>query len=493
MMSDNYNLDAIPNTIFDNIIIDNSLNLDEIFDITFMQDPEIVTSSVGAEIDQTPTVNCFEVDMGSIINAHEAITSNVLQHDCMWSGVCQDASHPAKPKNMKFSVKQVCRDFEKELGWTSSSESENGKKQNTQKNVLMINFTEEENTIETHMENHNMPEMFENKLQSLPTPPPQLPSELLVSNVISQVIPRTYTPQTFSIKQEAPANFLFDQYFLPPSTTIKAPPGFSASLQITQPPPLRALPNFIKVEKIEPGSNGNIVKFIPKPCAINQLDEPIIHHKLPPQLKIEPIYIYNAQKMPTQKPLQFLNFGGPVAPKTEQLKSNDLKKGTKKRKTDEKPPKKPPTKKKVVKDTFKDTFNTYNCTVQSNFQKLIPIQKCNSELDDQPLSYEKRNMHNDMERQRRIGMRNLFVELKKAIPTLDDRERVPKVNILKEAISYCEKIKRDENILNDLRRQHNRLIMRAMKLGLSPKSIGSSTSSASSFTGGEEEFVFEEI
>lgn len=125
-MSDNYNLDAIPNSIFDNIIVDNSLNLDEIFDITFMQDPDLHTLTNDSEsFINSSSSSIFEVDMGSVVNAQEAISSHppTLQHDCMWSGVCQDPSHPSKSKNMKFSVNQVCREFEKDLGWTSSSES----------------------------------------------------------------------------------------------------------------------------------------------------------------------------------------------------------------------------------------------------------------------------------------------------------------------------------------------------------------------------------
>lgn len=120
-MSDNYNLDAIPNSIFDNIIIDNSMNLDEIFDITLMQEPDL---QIDDEKKGNSSSSAFEVDLGSIIHAQEASTSSGLKHDCMWSGVCP--SHPAKPKNMKFSVQNVCREFEKELGWTSSSESETG-------------------------------------------------------------------------------------------------------------------------------------------------------------------------------------------------------------------------------------------------------------------------------------------------------------------------------------------------------------------------------
>lgn len=124
-----YNLDAIPDSIFDNIIIDNSLNMDEIFDVGFTQIPDLEVDELLKLSSRNMESGKFEVDVGSVVQAQEAGTLHpqILQHDCMWSGTCQDESHPCKPKNKKFSVQSVCREFEKELGWTSSSESETGK------------------------------------------------------------------------------------------------------------------------------------------------------------------------------------------------------------------------------------------------------------------------------------------------------------------------------------------------------------------------------
>lgn len=45
----------------------------------------------------------------------------------------------------------------------------------------------------------------------------------------------------------------------------------------------------------------------------------------------------------------------------------------------------------------------------------------------------KRNLHNDMERQRRISMKNSFDVLKRHVPAIADKDRVAKVNILKQA------------------------------------------------------------
>lgn len=77
---------------------------------------------------------------------------------------------------------------------------------------------------------------------------------------------------------------------------------------------------------------------------------------------------------------------------------------------------------------------------------------------------EKRNLHNDMERQRRIGLKNLFEELKRQIPNLRDKERAPKVNILREAATLCTRLNREQEQLNALRKQQQRLYARVRQL-----------------------------
>lgn len=83
---------------------------------------------------------------------------------------------------------------------------------------------------------------------------------------------------------------------------------------------------------------------------------------------------------------------------------------------------------------------------------------------DEVETLEKRNLHNNMERQRRIGLKNLFEELKYQIPSLKDKERAPKVNILREAASYCTKLRRDEDLHAELTKKHNRLMTRVRNL-----------------------------
>lgn len=75
------------------------------------------------------------------------------------------------------------------------------------------------------------------------------------------------------------------------------------------------------------------------------------------------------------------------------------------------------------------------------------IIKRHYSVDETADTIEKRNLHNDMERQRRIGLKNLFEALKKQIPSIKDKERAPKVNILREAAKLCEALTREDQQL----------------------------------------------
>lgn len=74
---------------------------------------------------------------------------------------------------------------------------------------------------------------------------------------------------------------------------------------------------------------------------------------------------------------------------------------------------------------------------------------------------EKRNLHNDLERQRRVGLKNLFEELKCQIPSLRDKERAPKVSILREAAQLCTELSREQETLFALRKQREKLLQTA--------------------------------
>ncbi|KPJ07478.1 Myc protein [Papilio machaon] len=77
---------------------------------------------------------------------------------------------------------------------------------------------------------------------------------------------------------------------------------------------------------------------------------------------------------------------------------------------------------------------------------------------------ERRSIHNDMERQRRIGLKNLFDELKKQIPATRDKERAPKVVILREAAALCRKLREDDYERENLQKQQNKLVAKLRKL-----------------------------
>lgn len=77
---------------------------------------------------------------------------------------------------------------------------------------------------------------------------------------------------------------------------------------------------------------------------------------------------------------------------------------------------------------------------------------------------ERRSIHNDMERLRRIGLKNLFDELKKQIPATRDKERAPKVVILREAAALCRKLREEELQREVLRKQQAKLLSKLKRL-----------------------------
>lgn len=81
---------------------------------------------------------------------------------------------------------------------------------------------------------------------------------------------------------------------------------------------------------------------------------------------------------------------------------------------------------------------------------------------------EKRSLHNNMERQRRVDLRNAFDDLRVLVPEVSCKERAAKVVILREAASYCDQLGSDStNYLKqvaELRRQQERLRARVSQL-----------------------------
>ncbi|CAG4950902.1 myc proto-oncogene protein [Colias croceus] len=92
--------------------------------------------------------------------------------------------------------------------------------------------------------------------------------------------------------------------------------------------------------------------------------------------------------------------------------------------------------------------------------------RSNTDTDSEAESpeIERRSIHNDMERLRRIGLKNLFDELKKQIPATRDKDRAPKVVILREAAALCRKLREEELEREYLKKQQNKLITKLKKL-----------------------------
>ncbi|CAG9793669.1 unnamed protein product [Diatraea saccharalis] len=87
-----------------------------------------------------------------------------------------------------------------------------------------------------------------------------------------------------------------------------------------------------------------------------------------------------------------------------------------------------------------------------------------TESEGEAPDIERRSIHNDMERLRRIGLKNLFDELKKQIPATRDKERAPKVVILREAAALCRKMRDEDSQREVLKKQQAKLITKLKKL-----------------------------
>lgn len=89
-----------------------------------------------------------------------------------------------------------------------------------------------------------------------------------------------------------------------------------------------------------------------------------------------------------------------------------------------------------------------------------PKSMSRSSSDDE-LDTEKRSLHNNMERQRRIELRNAFEDLRILVPAVEKKEKAPKVAILRQAAVYCDTLNEMNQIsmaqVADLRRRQERL------------------------------------
>jgi Max protein len=278
-------------------------------------------------------------------------------------------------------------------------------------------------------------------------PPPSPPNAIPVSASLE-----IFQNQQPTIKEEKPSFTVIN--IQPASTSVRFPIGTLTKLE----------PTMNVIAKTE----NRLAQRIKTEPVISE----VIHHQHITQIstsKVDPIHgvHQNLAKKPQNFPIQTRQF----IPIIQNVKATNEalfdKLSKKKRKTMKKL--------KRFKASLKDLATNHK---PRKYTKRSP--RINSDDNSEGTSIEKRSIHNNMERKRRIDMKNLFFELKHAIPTLEPQERVAKVNILRAAISYCNQIQREEKLLMELRRKNKRLMMRINKLGASSISKASSIGSFSS-------------
>ncbi|XP_031828969.1 bHLH transcription factor Myc isoform X2 [Nomia melanderi] len=91
----------------------------------------------------------------------------------------------------------------------------------------------------------------------------------------------------------------------------------------------------------------------------------------------------------------------------------------------------------------------------------LPAAIVSRSSSDDELDTEKRSLHNNMERQRRIELRNAFEELRVLVPAVESKEKAPKVAILRQAAVYCDMLSENDQIIvskvTELRRRQEKL------------------------------------
>ena len=101
----------------------------------------------------------------------------------------------------------------------------------------------------------------------------------------------------------------------------------------------------------------------------------------------------------------------------------------------------------------------------SSAPKMFTASRSSS---DDELDTEKRREHNNMERQRRIELRNAFEELRVLVPAVEKKDKAPKVAILRQAASYCYMLKQTGEVtstkVTELRRRQEKLRARLSQL-----------------------------
>ncbi|XP_070500262.1 uncharacterized protein [Chironomus tepperi] len=424
--------DLMSNTIFDNIVNteDNQdINLDDIWksDLTSY---DIDSIPLLPTLDDFCQVNNIDINAVDSTNKVQEESKNETLHDCMWSGTCVDKTHPTKKKNFRFCANEG------------------------------DNCEESDMDIETEiMLENNLPADFQALNRNMQTDPASVFQEIIQNASQSS---RNYAPTSYPKATHQQFPQLQQTYHNLPVMYQNAIP--TKMMEVKN----ESTNKLIKIEsvKFEPVVT-EAYQMMPEQHPVPQMffcnEEPMASQIVPyyPPMKYEPINVMPQFYYPY--PPEFDGNGNQICHVNENGYFKNIKitvvdhqnqKQTKKKSQD----KRKGTKKTKVKD--KKRMADEVCFGEGS--KKRPRLRLSTGSDENPI--EKRSMHNSMERQRRIGLKNLFVELKEAIPTLDERERVPKVSILREAIAYCQKLHTDEKLLEDLKRKHNKLMTQFHKL-----------------------------
>lgn len=92
---------------------------------------------------------------------------------------------------------------------------------------------------------------------------------------------------------------------------------------------------------------------------------------------------------------------------------------------------------KPVKRSCQRSCQRRNKTSRSKGGAVGSKSSSEDELDT-----EKRSLHNNMERQRRVELRHYFEDLRRLVPAVEPKEKAAKVTILRQAALYCDTLSR---------------------------------------------------
>lgn len=125
-----------------------------------------------------------------------------------------------------------------------------------------------------------------------------------------------------------------------------------------------------------------------------------------------------------------------------------------------------------VSNSKRKRHNSFDEDFEPETKKRRPQlkKKPSTPIVDDDFDY-KRNLHNILERQRRIGLQKQFEQLRTMIPKLSQLNRVSKKRILREAATYCIHLKVEDSLRNHLINENNRLLKQLRMIKDNARSI----------------------